>query len=71
MIDKGRQVRGSKCGNAKLDEEKVYYIKFVSDETDKELAEIYGVHPDTIRSIRNGVTWKALTEDYITERQAA
>lgn len=41
-IRAGNQPKGSKHAGAKLNEEKVYYIRFVATESNKELAEKYG-----------------------------
>ncbi|MCL4551395.1 MAG: HNH endonuclease [Bacteroidetes bacterium] len=74
MLDrqlKGRTLRGNQNGNSKLFEEQVYYIKFLSTESVKELATKYDVSQDAIRDIRKGITWDWMKEDYITRNSVA
>jgi len=63
-VKAGRQPRGSGHPSAKLNEEKVYYIRYVSEESNKDLAEKYGVTQNTIYSIRKNLTWKHVTQEY-------
>jgi hypothetical protein len=61
---KGRCRHGSNHPHAKLNEAKVYFIKFESTELDnKELAEMFDVKPDTIKDIRRGRSWKHVIID--------
>lgn len=63
-IKAGRQPRGSQIPGAKLNEETVYYIKFVSTETNEELASKYEVNTSTINNARINKTWKHVTSDF-------
>jgi hypothetical protein len=58
MDAKGRRkaARGEKAGRAKLTEKQVLSI-FDDTRSNKELGAIYGVLPDHIRLIKQGVTW--------------
>lgn len=65
MVERGRQIKGSKCWNAKLTEDDVREIKkrLTAGELCSDLAKIYGVNPATIRDIKRGITWKHITID--------
>jgi len=69
-VERGRQIRGSQHKNAKLLEDQVYFIRFISEETNKELANKFNVSRSTIWSIRNNITWKDVTEFNSTELAA-
>lgn len=55
----GHGIVGSKNSNAKLDDDKVIYIRS-SNASNKELAKQFGVSPNSISQIRLGKTWKHL-----------
>lgn len=54
MMERGR------CGTTKLTEEQVRDIRSSTDSRQIDLAERYGIHPDTIRRIRKRKTWTHL-----------
>ncbi len=58
---KGRTKVGSENGKAKLNDEQVYYIRFISKESTAVLAEQYHVDQTTIRKIRKGKTYPNVT----------
>jgi hypothetical protein len=51
------KVRGELCGAAKLTEENVLFIRS-SSSSNLELSKLFGVHPDTIKHVRQGKTWR-------------
>lgn len=65
---KGRTLKGSQCGMAKLTEADAHFILFDSDNlSSDELAEIFKVSPRTIQSIQKRESWKHLTKDNIVD----
>lgn len=56
-VTKGRQARGERAGSAKLSESQVREILLSQDAT-KTLARRFNLAPATIRSIRDGRTWR-------------
>lgn len=56
---RGHGIIGSKNNNAKLDDDKVTYIRS-SNASNKELAKQFGVSPNLISQIRLGKIWKHL-----------
>lgn len=69
-VAKGRTPKGEAKPNAKITDEQAYYIKFISQESNKELALKYGVHPRAILAIRKNETRKWLTIDYKFKKTA-
>ncbi len=57
------QIRGSKIGISKLDDEKVKQIKllFVEEKNNCEIARMFKVNEATIRAIRKGKNWTHVT----------
>lgn len=65
--------KGSKNGNSKLDEEKIFDIIYDYSNTNKTIAKIaltYGVGESTIMSIISGNTWNYLEKDLIKRRNS-
>lgn len=57
-VDKNRQAKGEKCGNAKLLDSQVKSIKYLLPYfTNLHLGKSFGVHQMTISKIRTGKTW--------------
>jgi len=57
-IKQSRRPRGEECYNAKLNAEAVKKIRENrTGMTDKQLAEVYGVHKNTIARVRNRDAW--------------
>jgi hypothetical protein len=69
-VSRNRQPKGTQIKSAKLNEEAVYYIKFISTENDKELARRYKVNISTIRSIKKGITWKHVVQKDVNRNAA-
>jgi hypothetical protein len=69
-VARNRQPKGTQIKSAKLNEEAVYYIKFISTENDKELAGRYKVNISTIRSIKKGITWKHVVQKDVNRNAA-
>lgn len=59
--DKENPARGEAHGSAKLTEAKVRGIYVSVGATQRELAELHGVHHTTIKDIRLGRLWKHIT----------
>jgi len=60
-ITRDRQSKGASHGRAKLTEDQVREI-FVSSETQRELAQKYGVSQTTIHFIKSGRNWSHITQ---------
>jgi hypothetical protein len=56
MVQKGRNPRGEKQWNARLNEDYVRVIRLLKW-TNKETAKLFGVTPDNIKHIRAGKRW--------------
>lgn len=58
-IRKGRKTvaKGIECPQAKLDPEKVRRIRSMPHKTSIEVGRMFGVHSDTIRKLRRGLSW--------------
>lgn len=57
---KGKQLKGSRCYNAKIDEGQameIYMISNLTNETHKDIGELYGVSRGVIGSIKNKKSW--------------
>lgn len=68
MCNKGRQARGSKTKRSKLDEETLFYIRFIHTyriSTRRQLAEVLGVSKNLISMCKTGIGWKHVTENFI------
>lgn len=65
-IRKGRQARGSASGNAKLNENLVYWMRFVWDRgcTHLELSKRLGVSESAVLTTINNTWWKHIKKDY-------
>jgi hypothetical protein len=61
-VKAGRQAKGIKIPQSKLNEEKVLEIRKLYSEgmTQTQLAELYGVHPSTARRVVKRIDWKWL-----------
>jgi len=59
-VDRGTQVKGESCGRSKLKDFQILEIKqrLAMGESQKAIANIYGVAQPTIYSIKAGYTWK-------------
>lgn len=58
-------IKGENHPNRKLNNEIVYYIKFVNHgATDKELANTFNVSREQVRDVRLNKNWKHITSDY-------
>lgn len=61
MVERGRSARGTKNRSAKLNEDQIREIFLLIEEgkkTMKEIAMLYGVHRNTIFSLKSGTTYK-------------
>lgn len=56
-IQRRRHAHGETNGNAKLTEAAVIQVG-ASDKPDAELADTFGVSPETIRTVRRQLTWR-------------
>ena len=65
MFTKGYDRKGSARPNAKLNEETVLVLKkrMRDGARNKDLAEEYGLHINTLSKIRNGYLWKHVRLD--------
>ena len=65
LFSKHMNSRGSKSPSSKLNEEKVLEIKRLlrDGKTPKEIAPDFGVHPTTIRKIKDGGSWNHVRLD--------
>lgn len=60
-ISRGRQPIGSNIPSSKLTEGDVYFIRFISDDSRKFLAENFNVSVSTITRVKNKSMWKHVT----------
>lgn len=49
---------GEMSPNPKLTNEIVYKIKYIDELNHTETAKLYGINKETVRNIRNGISWK-------------